>query len=65
MRKTLDKLSGVWCLIDGIGGVLVLGSILWMSFQNGIWVVGIGVVIFEILCVLNSFYMAHRGLVLS
>lgn len=64
-RKILDKLSGIWLIVDGLGTLLMIATALYLAIHLGIWSIGIGVLLFEVCGMLNSFYVGHRQLVRS
>lgn len=62
-KKVLDKLSGIWLIVDGLGTLIMIGTALYLAIHLGIWSIGIGVLLFEVLGMLNSFYVGHKQLV--
>lgn len=64
-RRILDKLSGIWLVVDGLGTLIIIASALYMALHLGVWTLGLGLIVFEILGMLNSFYVGHRQLTRS
>lgn len=61
-RRILDKLSGIWLVIDAAGALLVIAAALYVGFVHGIWTLGAGLIIYELIGMANSFYAGHRQL---
>jgi hypothetical protein len=62
-RRIIDRLSGLWSFADGIGAFIIIAGALYIGIVHGVWTVGAGLIIFEVLGMLNSFYIAHRQLI--